>query len=207
MDWILQNLENVVVPIIIMILYGLGSRAQKKQERGETSEEPLEEVENSVDESRRVQDIQEEIRRKIAERTGRSVPPPPPNPRPDTQPASQPGTQYSEPRLPTQSWPRSTPPPPAPRPPVIPAFDQKSQQREIEAKMRKVRELEAKIKKKPLEAAAWGERRKSAPKGQLRKELFEDLASPIGQKKAILVGEILGSPVGIKGPAGWKANV
>lgn len=205
MDWILNNLENVVVPVIIMILYGLGSRAQKKQQQGEASEQPAEEIETTADETRRVEEIQEEIRRKIVERTGRSVTPPPMS-RPIVQPATQPRTQYSEPRQPAQPLPRSMPPP-APRPPAIPAFDQTSHQREIEAKMRKVRELEAKIKTKPIEAAAWGERKKLRPKGQLRKELFKDLANPLGQKKAILVGEILGSPVGIKGPAGWKANV
>ncbi len=206
MDWILNNLENVVVPVIIMILYGLGSRAQKKQQEGEASDQPAEEIETTADEARRVQEIQEEIRRKIAERMGRTVPPPTPPRPPVAQPATPPRTQYAEPRPPAQSLSRRTPPP-APRPPIIPAFDQTSHNREIEAKMRKVRELEAKIKTKPLEAAVWGARNKTNPKGQLRKELFKDLASPIGQKKAILVSEILGSPVGIKGPACWKANV
>ena len=206
MDWILQNLENVLVPIIIMILYGLGSRAQKKQQ-GEVDElEPVEEIETSADEARRVREIQEEIRRKIAERTGRPQPPATPRQAATLQPA-EPRRQYSRPATIPAQMPGKSMPPPASRPPAIPLFDQTSHQREIEAKMRKVRELEAKIKSKPQEAAIWGERRKSTPKGQLRKELFKDLSNPLGQKKAILVGEILGVPVGIKGPAGWKANV
>ena len=207
MDWILQNLENVLVPIIIMILYGLGSRAQKKQQ-GEAAEiEAVEEVETSADEARRVREIQEEIRRKIAERTGRPQPPAAPRQSATLQPA-EPRRQDSRPAtIPAQVPGQRRMPPLAPRPPAIPLFDQTSHQREIEAKMRKVRELEAKIKSKPQEAAIWGERRKSTPKGQLRKELFKDLSNPLGQKKAILVGEILGVPVGIKGPAGWKANV
>jgi type IV secretory pathway VirB10-like protein len=197
MDWILNNLETVVVPIIIFILYGLGSASQKKAKQEQDARESEEYVEIEPGEARRVQQIQEEIRRKIAERTGRAVPPPPPKPAPVAQPSNHGRPQYSE-------RDRS---PPKPRVAAPPLYDQKAHQAEIEIKMRKVRELEAKIKSKPAEAEGWGFVKRRTPKGQLRKDLFKDLAHPLGQKKAILVAEILGPPVGSKGPACWKANV
>lgn len=90
---------------------------------------------------------------------------------------------------------------------VAPGLQIDKHQQELKAKMRKVRELEAVIKTKPA-TAGWGAaKRRKIPKDELRTQLFQDLSHPLGQKKAILVGEILGSPVGIKGPAGWKSNV
>ena len=183
MDWFLNNLETVVVPIIIVILYGLGNASQKKANRErEAQKESQEPTDIDPGEARRVEQIQEEIRRKIAERTGRVIPPPPP--KPVSQPATLDRPHYSD-------RDRSPQMPPA----TIPSlFDEQAHQKEIELKLRKVRELEGAIKGRK-------------PKGQLRKDLFGDLSHPLGQKKAILIGEILGSPVGIKGPACWKANV
>lgn len=195
MEWILNNLESVVVPVIIMILYGLGSASQKKAAKEQEARESEEYVEIDPGEAQRVEQIQEEIRRKIAERTGRVIPPPPPAP--VSQPPSLGRPLSNDPDRFSQKTPARSPS----------LYDQNAHQAEIEAKMRKVRELEAKIKSKPAVAEVWGVTKRRTRKGQLRNNLFNDLAHPLGQKKAILIGEILGSPVGIKGPACWKANV
>lgn len=213
MDWILENLENVVVPIIILILYGLGSVAQKKDNKDKQGKAgPV--TEADPDEARRVREIQEEIRRKIAERTGRT-PPPPIRKSPVSErerPPAIPNYRESRKQAPKSfrkfpSAKRQPPPPPA-RPP---AFPTETHQREIEAKLRKVKELEAKVKTKKIRSIdhSWDIRqhRPDPSSSELRKQLFKDLAQPLGQRKAILLSEILGRPVGIKGPADWKSNV
>ena len=212
MDWILQNLESVVVPIIILILYGLGSAAQKKDKAAKKTPKSRRQ-QAGPDEVRRVEQIQEEIRRKIAERTGR-VPPPQPKiaPVPVSQaeirkpvpaerpPSPQPKQKFSESD-------RRPSPQPTPEVAASRTLDTESYQREIEAKLRKVRELEAQVKSNPGQAL-WGkDKLKPVLRGELRKQLFQDLSHPLGQKKAILISEILGSPMGIKGPSKWKANV
>ena len=209
MDWILQNLENVVVPIIILVLYGLGHAAQKKQKAGN---KPADARQKEADpaETRRVEQSQEEIRRKIAERMGRVQPQPPPTKRVPPQ------AKQSESRKPFLEEGRSGPQPPRKytepareptlQPATTPSFQTKTYQQEIEAKMREVRALEAQIKTMPS-STEWGVRASSSiSRGELRTQLFHDLSSSVGRKKAILMSEILGSPVGIKGPSGWKAH-
>lgn len=196
MDWVLNNLENVIIPIIIMVLYGLGSAKQKKDGKNAPVEQPSE---ADPDEARRVREIQEEIRRKIAERTGR-VPPPVPAPARVPQ-TSKPAPQTQ--KFPTPS--RTPTPPPAP----VPVQPTRSYQDELQAKLRQIKELEEQTVTKVETLSAYSQVKPSlkVARGELRSQLYADLAHPVGQKKAILVGEILGPPIGIKGPAGWKANV
>ena len=194
MDWVLNNLENVIIPIIIMILYGLGSAKQKKDNKEAPMDQP---PEADPDEARRVREIQEEIRRKIAERTGR-VPPPAPARVPQ---ASKPASQTQPPPTPS----RTPTPPPAP----VPVQPTPSYQDDLQEKMRRIKELKAKAESqvKTVSEYTIGKSSKKVARGELRSQLFKDLAHPMGQKKAILVSEILGPPIGIKGPAGWKDNV
>lgn len=202
MDWLLNNLENVVIPIIILILYGIGSAAQKKEKKAKKASQDQRQAD--PEEAKRVQQIQEEIRRKIAERTGR-VPPP------VQKPAAVQQRQRSKPVYADRSRPAQQPPripEPARRSTApTPSFQAQSYQAEIEAKMRQIRELEAQAQSKSIPGMRSARASKSVSRGDLRSQLFQDLAHPLGQKKAILVGEILGSPVGIKGPAGWKSSM
>jgi hypothetical protein len=204
MDWILHNLETVVVPIIIFILYSIGNKAQNKEKsKGQTPDSSEEQVNSN--EAERVRHIQEEIRRKIAERTGRVPPPLQEAPAPVKDREGHKQTYQQQPRRP-QSRPVQKFPEPSrrPKPPPLSesGFQVESYEKDIEAKLRKVRELESQLKGSQI-PAAWGTRFKtSSPRGELRKQLFKDLSHPLGQKKAILISEILGSPVGVKGPAG-----
>ncbi|MCB1121465.1 MAG: hypothetical protein KJT03_07950 [Verrucomicrobiae bacterium] len=220
MDWILDNLQNVVVPIIILILYGLGSAAQKKEKQSKQGKgKTIQEVD--PDETRRVREIQEEIRRKIAERTGRTPPPLRPSSQASREARGEKPTYQEGHKLdprPSQKFPGPARRQPQPadrhfeRPATPPAFPQDMYQREIKAKLRKARELEEKAKArtqqiKVLDQSWDAPSRKTIAGSELRKQLFKDLAHPLGQKKAILVSEILGKPVGLKGPSGWKSNV
>lgn len=200
MDWVLNNLENVIIPIIIMILYGLGSFGQKKKKDGKRA--PGRQPEADPNEARRVREIQEEIRRKIAERTGR-VPPPIPTREPREPSPPKPVPQTRTQRFPTPSRQPTRRQEPEP---VQPAH---SYQDELEAKMRQIKALEAKAVAKGVPDSAYTIKssRRKIPKGELRSQLFADLSNPLGQRKAILVSEILGPPAGIKGPSHWKANV
>ena len=199
MEWVLNNLENVIIPIIIMVLYGLGSVGQKKKKDGKPGRS-RQQPEVDPNEARRVREIQEEIRRKIAERTGR-VPPPVPTREPT---ATKPVPQVETRRFPTPSRQPSRRPEPVPSPPPA-----RSYQDELEAKLKQVKELEAQAASKAQSVGAYSIKQPTRKKmsGELRSQLFADLSNPLGQRKAILVSEILGPPVGIKGPSHWKANV
>ena len=201
MDWVLNNLENVVIPLIIAILYFVGNAAKKKGE-GDVPDALPSGQEIDPEEARRVSEIQEEIRRKIAERTGRA---PPPLPSVPGQQRQQSGRPYMAPKgeaQPARPVRRQTSPP-IPQP----AYSADTHKRELKAKMKKVRELEAQIKSKPSQKPWSDSCNPTVSAGALQRELFKDLSNPLGQKKAILVSEILGSPVGIRGPSGWKSKV
>lgn len=209
MDWVLNNLDTIIIPIIIAVLYLVGNSAQKKAAKDKQSKSKQQQ-EADPNEARRVAEIQEEIRRKIAERSGRT-------PRPVHQAPSAPmrppvgGKSVPKSfRTSPQKSPPTIPQPvrkPTPAPTSPPTFQAELYQRDIEAKMKKVRELEARVKAKSMRNV-WGQSTtQKAPQSKLQRELFKDLSHPLGQRKAILVSEILGSPVGIKGPSQWKSNM
>lgn len=204
MDWVLNNLDNVIIPLIIAVLYFVGNAAQKKA-KGEKPGGPSSGRKVNPDEAKRVSEIQEEIRRKIAQRTGRMQPPPPPPVQTTTQKAEPWAKPLVTPQREQPQRPSSVRPPPPPTP--APAFQTDSYRRDIEEKMRRVRELEAQAKSVPVQMN-WGSDTTGRALGRkLQRELLKDLAHPVGQRKAIMLSEILGSPVGIKGPAGWKSGM
>ncbi len=214
MDWVLDNLESVIVPIIILILYGLGNAAKgkKKKSSGKRAAGPEKAKSTEV---RRVRDIQDEIRRKIAERTGRVTDPPSPESKPHSawepqEPKTIPfPSRHKMPQktreLSQYPLPKATKPVPT-KARTVPVFDTEFHQRDIEEKERQVQALEAVIKRR----ARSGRTRQARPvivaKESLRSQLFHDLAHPLGQRKAILLSEILGQPLGLKGPANRGAK-
>ena len=217
MDWVLNNLDNVIIPIIIMVLYGLGSAAQKKDQK-KKKEQRSRQQQADPNEARRVREIQEEIRRKIADRTGRTPPPikKPTRAQPVQMPPQSPGRKrtilekphglpehsqkYSDEQRGSSSRPTRQPQP-------QPVFETDTYEREIEEKMRQVRKLEAQAKRRTLPPPLTRHPRPKVAAGELRTQLYKDLSHPLGLRKAVLVSEILGSPVGIKGPSHWKSNV
>ncbi len=206
MEWVLDNLENVIVPIIILILYGLGNAAQGKKKKGK-ARRAARRAKRGSDEARRAREIKEEIQRKIAKRIGGPATPPPleEHPQPDwPSPSRKPFPVGQEMPQQTEEFPEPVPPLARPAPSVL---DTQVHLEEIEDKLRRVRALEANLRQR-AEPVATPPR--LAPlllaKSSLRGQLFRDLAHPLGQRKAILVSEILGKPLGLKGPVNRRAK-
>ncbi len=214
MEWVFDNLENVIVPIIILILYGLGNAAQGKKKKGK-GKKPARHAKRVSEEARRAREIKKEIQRKIAERFEGTAAPLPleEQPQPDwLSPGRKPFPVGREMSQQTEEFPEHGPSPvaePAPLParPVPTALDTQIHLEEIEDKLRRVRALEANLRKRAEPVATTP---RLAPlllaKSSLRGQLFRDLAHPLGQRKAILVSEILGKPLGLKGPVNRRAK-
>ncbi len=186
MDWIFQNIETFF-PIIILLLYALSAwRKRSPNEEEESPEDPQE--------AERVRRIQEEIRRKIiARQQGKSLPA-------EVEPRSVEGKQA---------------PVPPPMPPVVPtevhrptlvSEDRSSRLEKMEERLKKAqaaraetaRALEVSQRKSKIE-----HRREKAPEkketnGSLRSLLQNDLRQNSGLKRAFLLKEILGPPLGME---------
>ncbi len=211
MEWVFDNLENVIVPIIILILYGLGNAAQGKKKKGK-GKKPARQGKRVSEEARRAREIKEEIQRKIAERFEGPAAPPPleEQPQPDwPSPGRKPFPVGREMSQQPGEFPEHVPSPvaePAPLP-VSTALDTQTPLEDIEDKLRRVRALEANLRRRaePVVTPA-----RLAPlllaKSSLRGQLFRDLAHPLGQRKAIILSEILGKPLGLKGPVNRRAK-
>ena len=211
MEWVFDNLENVIVPIIILILYGLGNAAQGKKKKGK-GKKPARHGKRVSEEARRAREIKEEIQRKIAERFEGTAAPPPleEQPQPDwPSPGRKPFPVGREMSQQTEEFSEHVPSPvaePAPLP-VSTALDTQIHLEEIEDKLRRVRALEANLRRRaePVVTPT-----RLAPlllaKSSLRGQLFRDLAHPLGQRKAIILSEILGKPLGLKGPVNRRAK-
>ncbi len=215
MEWVFDNLENVIVPIIILILYGLGNAAQGKKKKRKKRKLARQAKGRTDKAARRARDIREEIQRKIAQRGGGpSAPPPLEEPPPPELP------HYQEEPIPagreipwqTEELPEQAPSPAPepvvpPEPPVLVPMDSQVQLEDIEDKLRQARALQARMRQRAEPVATTPS---LAPlllaKDSLRGQLFRDLAHPLGQRKAILVSEILGKPLGMKGPVNRRAK-
>ena len=211
MEWVFDNLENVIVPIIILILYGLGNAAQGKKKKGK-GKKPSRQAKRVSEEARRAREIKEEIQRKIAERFEGTAAPPPleDQPQPDwPSPGRKPFPVGREMSQQTEELPEFIPSPVAePAPRSIPAvLDTQIPLEDIEDKLRQVRALKANLRQRAEPVATTP---RLAPflvaEGSLRGQLFRDLAHPLGQRKAIILSEILGKPLGLKGPVNRRAK-
>ena len=225
MEWVFDNLENVIVPIIILILYGLGNAAQgKKKKRNKRKLARPSAKGRTAEADQQAREIREEIKRKIAERSGAPAPPAPPPPMEEpTLPGWRP---YPEEPLPAD---REMPAGQAEElPEPIPSYDRpvpaametevylddfEDRLEGIEERLRQFQEQaraeEARIRRPagPVEISPRLEPVLLAKgRDSLRAQLFRDLAHPLGQRKAILVSEILGKPIGLKGPADRQAK-
>lgn len=216
MEWVFDNLENVIVPIIILILYGLGNAAQGKKKKKKKRRLARQSKGRTDEAARRAREVREEIQRKIAQRGGGPSTPPPLREPP---PPEWPPYQEEEPipagrEIPwqTEELPEQAPSPAAepvaqPEPPVLVPLDSQVHLEDIEDKLRQARALQARIRQRAEPAATTPS---LAPlllaKDSLRGQLFRDLAHPLGQRKAILVSEILGKPLGLKGPVNRRSK-
>ncbi len=167
-----------------------------------------------ADQAERVRRIQEEIRRKIAERRGQATPPPmpPPTPTPSAPPRLPQRPVYGEePPLPP-TW---QPAPPTVQPPRLPqrevsTYDDtaalerqrrlEEQMAELETKRREIRRAaqalaETGAAPEPVHGAS---RAVVVPLGSAPRSLAAELRDPKALRRAIVMREVLDAPVALR---------
>ncbi|QYY36486.1 hypothetical protein [Ruficoccus sp. ZRK36] len=219
------SLEEWLVPVVVFVIWAINaaiSLAKKKQGEGEEEEAPRRNYtpldHPSNDDAERTRRIQEEIRRKIAERRGGTVPQQ--QEESEFQPAHQPP--------PIRRTAERTPSPlEAPRPMTSPREVAHRRQRmpeptytdyrdptqelmaQLEARQREAKEAEQRaeaIRRQSREKISQSQRAKPILKkrstghsfSSMRSSIKQELKDPESVRRAVLHYEILGTPVGLR---------
>lgn len=206
MDWILDHLQ-VLIAIAAAVAYWLNS--QRKQAGGGEMEG------QDADEAERTRRIQEEIRRRIAERRGGQVPP-----QPQARPAPPPLLRPRPTELPMPPF--GAPPQPVftPRPPreeqwdEAPVFPAAREDARTAAQTAAILERQKKLAEemRALEAARVEARKRAAQTaamdakklGQKTREVLggrslgEELRDVKSARRAVVMREVLGAPVALR---------
>jgi hypothetical protein len=213
LKWLLQNIEVVAV---VVLFAAQMVRALVKARQTAKSEEKREVAPQNYDEERRVREVQEQIRRQIAARRGvqpsTATPPvltPPaaervPVPRPET-------TQMPEPfggplgRMLEELQRKAQPPAPPPSPPPVVvarsnAAELERQQR-IADELKAVEEARLVVKRRAAHVATDKEsvaQSEPALRSAAHDRLIVDLRDVQSLRRAIVLREVLGTPVGLR---------
>jgi len=208
MSWLLQNLPLLAIVFVLISIVRAVLRAKAAGQRHEAGADDTEE-------QRRVREIQERIRRTIAERRGQVVLAEPPEMRPTLSPASEP---FEPPVLRTPRVPPIEPfGNPVGRmlaelqrkragheePPVLVASERGSLERQ--ARLAEQREAleQARLTAQRRATHVAAEKRVQAEsdaveRGRLRGQLLHDLKDPASLRRAFVLREVLGPPVGLR---------
>ncbi len=219
----MDNISDLIIPALVFIFWAISSVAQVAKKSKADKERPESEPYTPLDhpgnqDDERTRRIQEEIRRKIAERRGNTAPqpasrteePPAYNPHlpetPRTQPAPRPAARAPEPTLRRESAPTSRPAKPKPsyvdldQPVNRLQQELAEQQRRMEETQRKAEEARQLALKRRQDAY-----RKTRKKprtisygGSLQSSVRATLKDPHAARKAVLYYETLGTPVGLR---------
>jgi hypothetical protein len=191
MNWIFDHLQ-----VVIFIAVAVAGAVQKLREPSAPRPGSLRPSAADPGLEERTRRVQEEIRRKIAERRGRGEPSATPAP-PRLRPAAAPVARE---RMPMR--PAAVPPPPvAAAPAPEPSVASLAEEAAILARQNELAEQLARLK-----AAAQAERKAAASAGyaiapaakpgSARAAILADLRVPAGVRRALVLREILGEPVG-----------
>ncbi len=188
------------MPLVFLVIWALSKmfRGKREGEQGEpgSSSPPVE--------GDRTREIQEEIRRRIAQRRQTQQPAqaqtqqPAPAPAQTQAPASpfQPAQVQPETETPIHAhsrWEQS-----------LPAQEVLDEQQQLERQLQEMRE--AKIHAERVERSkSWGKSRKSTARGRknIRTEVIDSLRDASGPRKAIIYMEVLGAPVSVRQDSGF----
>lgn len=216
LDWLLDRL-GVVIFVVIFLVQTIRGLMQARRQTPPPASKP-----DALDEERRVQEIQEQIRRRIAERRGEAPPPvvapePPPLARREAPVAPGPETTrmpepFEDPlRRMVREFERALNPEPEPAPapaapPVAAATlaevpDRRTAELERQRRLaEELRQLEAerveakrRAARESVEAAA-----ATASARAHRGGLAEELRDAASARRAIILREVLGTPVGLR---------
>ncbi len=202
MDWLLSKLPTIIFIVIVLVQIVRGISKARQQD---PTPEPRH---NEVEEARR----NEEIRRRIAERrAGRAEPLPEParsEPPPvvvERDPTAIPELPEPLRRMLTQLEKRREPEPTfaPPPPPVLPDRSRAELERQyrLAEEMKALEEARAVAKRRAAQLAA-AQAEVASSKGALRSvargRLLEDLKDPQSLRRAVVLREVLGTPVGLR---------
>jgi hypothetical protein len=210
MNWIFDNVQLVIV-IASAFAYWLNQRRQGAEEKP-PPESTLENDREHYEELRRRKKIQDDIRRKIAERRGEASPPVQSSQR-QTQgdrpsPQSPQPVEPAAPEIPPflrelmgipEAEPERAAPPPMPE--VAPVSDRQSRMeaelRELEVKRKEAEAMAAKVrssaKAKKLRAAT-----RAGSDNMSDREWLATLRNSKSARRAVVLREILGKPIALK---------
>ena len=226
----MDNIGELIIPALVFIFWAISSVAQaakkpkQKNQRRQPPPRPYTPLEHpSNDDDARTRRIQEEIRRKIAERRGSSPQPPamPDEPRPAYNPyepekprpapVQRPAARAPEQTLRRESAPSTQKQRPAPRTePTYVDFEQPvnrleaqlaEQQRRMEETQRKAEEARKIALQRRQAALKQKSRKSSTPRtytGSLQSSVRATLKDPHAARKAVIYYETLGTPVGLR---------
>lgn len=203
MNWVIEHIVQIVVAVAVLVSFVRGllqARDAKTKHRDETVES---------DEQRRTREIQERIRRKIAERRGerppveedgevfhRNEPAEPVRPsREATQPLGGPLGDFLE-----QLQRKVQPPPEPPRLPQVNRAELE-RQAQLEDRLRAAEELKLQTARRAAHVAeeqAIVRNSKEARRAVARTALLADLQDPQSLRRAFVLREVLGTPVGLR---------
>ncbi|MBI5381879.1 MAG: hypothetical protein HZA31_08265 [Opitutae bacterium] len=223
MKWALENIQ-VIIAVAGVIAYWLAQRQRAQQGLPPTDEDgnplpqtpPRSATFEETDDAERARQVQEEIRRKIAERRGQAAPPPLPRETPADAPIPAPARREEAPppvfqdpvaemlkEIQKRLAPQPEPPPPAPSPVDEEAL---ARQRALEVKMQAL-EVERRATEEHVAALATstnfiadtavsraGTADSKAPAGSW----LAALRDPEQARRAIALREILGPPVALR---------
>ena len=205
LDWLLERVGVLIFVLVFVVQIVRGLMRSR-------SETPPEQAKpDALEEQRRVQEVQAQIRRRIAERRGGTpVAEPPPMIRREAPPAPTPQTtQMPEPfggplrrvfeELQRQTQPM---PPPVPAAPVVDrrGFELERQQ-QLADQLRSVEESRVLAQRRATQATAITTEAAGSEMGQrsaARGRALDDLHSPESLRRAFVLREVLGTPVGLR---------
>ena len=205
LDWLLERVGVLIFVLVFVVQIVRGLM------RSRTETPPEQAKPDTLEEQRRVQEIQAQIRRRIAERRGETpVAEPPPMVRREAPPAPSPQTtQMPEPfggplrrvfeELQRQAQP---PPPPVPAAPVVDrrGYELERQQK-LADQLRSVEESRVLAQRRATQATAITKEAAGSEMGQrsaARGRALDDLHSPESLRRAFVLREVLGTPVGLR---------
>lgn len=197
MEWISEHLIQVLI-IVAAIIGSLLNKRRQDQDAEDSPESPYKQSEMDIEEMERTRRIQEEIRRKIAERRAGGAqsqqPAPQPTFRREPPPLREVIAERVERRIENPTTPR-------PSPSAAREAAMLERQRELAGRMEELeRQRQAALKQRsrlqfPGEAAA---KKATAPAQAARSAWLKELRDPASARRAIVLREILDRPVSLR---------
>lgn len=202
----LTDLLEYIVPVVVFILMGIGKLLERRSQRGEESEQSRETGNwnswEEEDEAERTRQIQEEIRRKIAERRGEAVAQEAPPPVP-----ARPVVQQRQRQAPPPLLVESSPPLVAPVSMEVPrnyVAELEAQEKALKEALQRAESIRAgahqrlSAHKQRIQKHHGAYAERSEERHSLYQEVINSLQNPLSARKAFLLQEILGPPMALR---------